>query len=217
MSKDLPDGISLRDPRPDHLESPYTFFLPAHEVVEAIEPGDIVKAIFCDKDGGYDTERMWISVEEVIGENIIGHLDNEPSDMVNLKCGDRVVVPKTHVIDVDVLQSRELPAFPKARQYWDRCLVDDCVLYGRSPVDYLYREEPDMTKEGDKDSDSGWRIRGNEDEIEKDKQADKAIHYVALGAVLNEDDSWLHLIDSAIGKAFQRNAQTGEFDEVRRS
>lgn len=215
--KDLPDGISLRDPRQDHLESPYTFFMPASEIVEAIEPRDIVKAIFCDRDGGYDAERMWVLVEEVSGENLIGCLDNEPSDMMNLKCGDRVVVPKTHVIDVDPFESRELPAATKVRQYWNRCLVDDCVLNGRSPVDYLYREEPDMTKDGDKDQDSGWRIRGAEDEIETDKRTDKAIHYVALGAVLNQNDSWLHLIDSPIGMAFQRNDKTGEFYEVRRS
>jgi hypothetical protein len=34
---------------------------------------------------------------------------------------------------------------------------------------------------------------------------------VALGAVLNRDDSWVHLIDEPVDTAFSRCRETGQF------
>ena len=38
---------------------------------------------------------------------------------------------------------------------------DSVVVRDGVPVQYVYREEPDLTQEGDKHPDSGWRIRGD--------------------------------------------------------
>ena len=211
---DLPDGISLDDPRPIHEQSPYTFFMPAHELVAAVGPGDCVQAIFRDRDGGYEAERMWVDIERAEGEQLYGKLANVPAAMSNIALGDKVTLPRTHVINVQLNTSPEPDNVETVRQYWDRCLVDDCILTRKSHVDYLYREEPDMTKEGDKDPDSGWRIRGTREAIEQDKAEDKPIRYVALGAVLNRDDKWLHLIDREVGCAFQWDADKQVYIEL---
>ena len=47
----------------------------------------------------------------------------------------------------------------RRRDYWQGCLVDQCVLEGVSKVQYLYRETPTITRAGHQYPDSGWRIR----------------------------------------------------------
>lgn len=89
--------------------------------------------------------------------------------------------------------------------------MDDCVLYGRSPVDYIYREEPDMGDPGAKYIDSGWRIRGTDEAIAEDEATERLPQYVAIGAVLNRDDTWLDLIDAPIGSRFSRDIHSGKF------
>nr|WP_237451827.1 DUF2185 domain-containing protein [Qipengyuania oceanensis] len=93
-------------------------------------------------------------------------------------------------------------------------MVDACVVEGRSHADYLYREEPDMRRDGDEYEDSGWRIRGTDAAIAEDQQRDDAPLYIAIGKVLNADDRWLHLIDSPVGSAFQWDAQTQDYVEL---
>lgn len=211
----LPAGIQLDDPRPIAAGSPYTYFLPADAELAALEPGDHVKTIFRETAGGceFDAERMWVLLDAIDGGFAAGRLDNEPSDMPSLRCGDAVRVPLTHVIDVNYREGKQWPDVPERREYWDRCLVDPCVIDGRSHADYLYREEPDMTRDGDKYPDSGWRIRGTDEGIEEDKSVDKAPEYVAIGVVLNADDRWLHLLDQEVGCAFKWDAVQDDYVE----
>lgn len=212
----LPDGISLRDPRPIAAENPYTFELPHPEHVAAAREGDLVKAIFVDRDGGYDAERMWMRIEKRTADTFVGVLDNEPSDMVNLACGDPVTVPIDHVIGVYTGDGRELPEVEQRKTYWDRCFVDACVADGRCQADYIYREEPDMTEDGDKYPDSGWRIRGTEEAITDDEAKGDKPHYIALGAVLNVDDRWVGLIDRDYPCAFQWDEAAQQYIELER-
>jgi len=202
---ELPEGIELNDPRPIAAESPYTFFMPFDVELAALKPLDGIKAIFRQTVGEpkYSAERMWVLIEAIEDGEVIGTLDNEPSGMDRIKLGDRVRIPLTHAIATAFHKDNPRPETPEIREYWDRCFVDDCVLEGRSRIDYLYREEPDMTSEGDKYPDSGWRIRGTEEAIEADERDGNKPHYIALGKVLNVDDGWLNLIDSPYDSHFR--------------
>lgn len=145
---------------------------------------------------------MWVLIERIEDGDVIGSLDNEPSEMDRIKLGDRVRIPLTHAISTAFHKDNPRPAAPERREYWERCFVDDCVLAGRSHVDYLYREEPDMTREGDKYPDSGWRIRGSEAAIEDDEKNGREPHYITIGKVLNADDRWIDLIDAPYDSQF---------------
>ncbi|MBD3730547.1 MAG: DUF2185 domain-containing protein [Sphingomonadales bacterium] len=212
---ELPAGISIADPRPVAARAPYTFFLPHPDELAALAPGDAVKAIFKQQSGEtkYDAERMWVAVEEVADGWVTGRLDNEPVDMPRFALGDPVRIPLTHVISTRFAEGRQRPAVPDRRQYWDRCFVDACVVEGRSHVDYLYREEPDMTREGDEYPDSGWRLRGTQDAIDEDEANGDAPLYIALGAVLNKDDRWLPLIDSGYDRHFRWDEASRSYSE----
>ena len=135
--------------------------------------------------------------------------------MPQLSPGDRVEFSLKHIIDIDwddeALEKRRLNRREK-RQYWDRCLVDKVVLSHKIPVQYIYRETPDMGNDDDKYPDSGWRIRGNIDLMTQEQYDNEDASYIAIGKVLNIDDSWLDLVDSPIGSRFFKNEETGKFE-----
>ena len=218
MSKDgLPPGIALDDPRPIAASAPYTFEMPPPQWVDGLAPGDLVKAIFRQDEGDleYHAERMWVEIDQVVAEGLVGRLVNDPHSLTMIELDDPVTIPRSHVIAIRFAEGKQPPCPDERREYWDRCIVDACVLEGRSEVDYLYREEPDMTPERHRYPDSGWRIRGTHEGIAEDEQLEKAPEYIALGKVLNSDDRWLHLIDREIGCAFQWDADQGDYIELK--
>lgn len=214
MSTPEAAGYFIDDPRPRVAEAPYTFFIPSAEEVAAVAAGDIVKLLFeythaTEEWGG---ERMWVIVETSSGSLLTGTLDNVPYEPTSpLKAGDLLTFERHHILDVRWSKPESAPAPAECRQYWDRCWVDDCVLNGTVPVEYLYREEPDLDAEGDTYPDSGWRIRGRMGEATDAEIDERKPRYVALGAVLNQDDSWLHLIDAPIGSSFMRDFEKGTY------
>ena len=213
---ELPEGTALEDPRPIAAAAPYTYDMPWPEELAALEQGDGAKAIFREIAGGrkYGAERMWVLVERIEQGFIVGQLDNDPLDMPSIKCGDPVRIPLTHVISCTYVKGKPRPKVPERRYYWDRCFVDACVVEGRSHADYFYREEPDITREGDKNPDSGWQLRGTDEAIAEDERLGKDPMYIALGKVLNADDRWIHLIDSPIGSAFRWDTERGDYIEL---
>lgn len=206
----------IDDPRPIAADAPYTYFLPSENELLALAPGDQVKLPFRSIPPGpkFEAERMWVTITAVDGDRISGELDNRPFDMPQIRLGDPVSFRRSNVIDILWSDHRAVPPplAPPRREYWDRCLVDESVLYDGAKVHYLYREEPDLAGDDDKYPDSGWRIRGDWREASDQQVDEREFAYVALGAVLNRDDSWLTLIDAPIGSAFIRNWETGKFE-----
>jgi hypothetical protein len=207
-------GYAVDDPLPIAAGAPYTFYLPSAERLAAIMVGDQVKLIIRGVPPGteYDAERMWVSVTAIDGDAMVGALDNQPFDISQLKPGDEIRFRRSDIIDATLEgDDRDRIGLVERREYWERCLVDNSVICDGDKVGYVYREEPDMTDPDDKYPDSGWRIRG-ESHLAVDGDEDGPTpKYIALGAVLNCDDSWLSLIDAPVGSAFMRNVATGEF------
>lgn len=212
MSDQPQPKYTLRDPRPIAAWAPYTFFLPTQAALDAIAPGDLVKLIFepTSPDAEWDAEKMWLKVTEVNGSELEGSLANEPVE-IPLQHGDTVRFARHHVIDIDPQNPAAATDDMLHREYWERCLVDECVMERNEPIEFLYRDEPLEGPDGDPFPDSGWRIRGRQGEASDAEMEAREVVYVALGAVLNKDDSWLHLIDEPVGSAFMRDFETGEF------
>lgn len=201
--------VSIEDPRPAAQQARYTYFLPSENELLAIAVGDLVKVIVQSHPSSskWDAERMWFSVTEVDGSTLTATLDNDPFDIPQLHPGDALSFPLSSVIDIAWDEGRSVPPPPQPprRTFWDRCLVDRCVLDDGARVHFLYREEPDAVRTQDEYPDSGWRIRGDYRNVTDTELASREAKYVALGAVLNRDDTWLAVIDAAIGSRFVRD------------
>jgi hypothetical protein len=213
-----PPRYLIVDPAPLAARAPYTFFLPSAAEVAAIAEKDLVKLLFeydheIEKWGA---ERMWVKVTDVDGHRLAGTLANDPDEPTSpLEHGERIEFTRDQVLSIVWEHPDAAPQPEDYREYWDRCLVDDCVLDGTEPVEYIYREEPGMAQEGDKYPDSGWRIRGRQGDATDEDMEERKFSYVAIGAVLNHDDSWLPLIDVPVGAAFMRDFESGEYVEQR--
>nr|WP_221230906.1 DUF2185 domain-containing protein [Sphingobium subterraneum] len=203
------------DPRPEAEVAPYTYFLPSENELLALEQGDQVKIIIrsIPESLVWDAERMWFTIIAADGERLVGELDNEPSDIPQIRPGLAVSFNRTDVIDILWNPERRAspPSSPGRREYWARCLVDACLIQEHLPAHFLYREEPELAQGDDKYPDSGWRIRADYRGLTDEEIDAREMQYVALGVPLNCDDSWLHLIDEPIGSAYIRDWETGKF------
>ncbi|WP_395611985.1 DUF2185 domain-containing protein [Allosphingosinicella sp.] len=205
---------TLDDPRPIAAEAPYTFFLPSPQELSALAPGDLVKLIFRPLQLGdtWDSERMWVMIDAIHDDQMVGRLDNQPDEIPALQLGDIVEFERFQVIAVWWSMDRDEapPNAPARRHYLERCLVDRCVIDDGIPVHFLDRDEPRATAE-DAYPDSGWAIRGDYRGLSDAELDAREFCFVSLGLVLNRDDSWLHLIDEPIGSAFIRDWESGRF------
>jgi hypothetical protein len=220
MTVSVDNGYTLPDPRVTAAESPYTFFLPSPAELAAVGIGDLVKLTFeyPHRTEKWSAERMWVIVDAAQDDVLHGTLNNSPNEPTSpLKSGDHVTFQRHHILAIYWASSHENPPPSPHREYWERCLVDDCVLYGNEPVEYVYREVPDMEHDADKYPDSGWRIRGRRGASTDEEMEERKFSYVALGAVLNRDDSWIAWIDAPIGTALMRDFETNNYIEQPRA
>lgn len=201
------DVYELLDPRPNQREAPYTFYLPGEEELSEIAPGQLAQLIFraVPPTETYGAERMWVKVESREEDRLTGTLDNDPADIPGLECGANIDFNLFHIISIDWEDPAQKERFKSGFNRWfARCFVDDAVLEGRARVGFLYREPPEH-EESDKYPDTGWRIRAVVDELsDEEYNEDPSPSYVAIGAVLNRDDSFVDLLSSPVGSAFLR-------------
>lgn len=190
-------------------ENPYTFYVPSDELIKMLEVGHAVQLIFVnDARTETDTmraERMWVEITHINGKDFIGKLDNKPRENKYLNLGDEIHFKDYHIMSVygDELND---PVPSLATQYWDKCWTTRAIIDKTAPIGYICRTEPCG------DEDSGWQILsgGESDEYIDDPNN---IQYLALGVILNIDDSFIHLLSSDISTAFEKDEQ-GEWVET---
>lgn len=194
----------LEDADPIAAENPYTFYKPSREIISLIGPGEVVKLIFrihSDDPRAPSGERMWVMVDERLPDGSFrGRLNNSPRHIADLKLDDQIRFDACHVIDTERYDNDNLP-----QRYSQRCFVSKRILDDGRRVGYCYRESPEAA------DDSGWCFTAH-DESEAYLSQSSNVAYVAIGRVLNIDDSFLALLDNPIGSAFIRNSLTGQFE-----
>lgn len=192
-------------------ESPYTFYRPSDATIDRLRPGEaIVKLIFSfdsdepDAPGG---ERMWV-ILDVINEDgtFRGTLDNDSYHIKDLVAGDKIHFTREHIIDYDTLNELDISDenVGKLDQYFKRCIVSNQIMNDNKPIGYIYREGPS------EENDSGWHIMSGE---EDDAYAEISTNfqYIAIGVVLNKDDSFVGLLNEPVGSEFGRDDVTKTF------
>jgi len=216
---------TINDPRPIAKEAPYTFYLPEPAEINILRPNDLVKLQFVGTTFGFynGIERMWVIINEINNDSFVGLLDNDPIWLDQLKAGDKIKFAKHHIVDWDLADNSDDRLkgihIEGNYQYLNRCLVDNRILDGSRKPTHIQRDAPNVpTKEEieKEHQDSGWWIYSwcEKDDVAEYGFNDDNISYVALGAVLNKDDSWLHLIDSPSKTAYELDFKRNEFIRV---
>lgn len=195
----------VQNPQPIARENPYTFFVPGADQLHEVGQGVSVRLMIAgtNPDRKYDAERMWVAVSERDGRRLTGILDNSPADIDGLNLGDQIDFKLSDIIEIHWDDPEMAERFSTDRAGWlTRCYADDAVVAGRVRVGYIYREAAEHG-ETDKYVDTGWRIRADVDELSDEEYENGGVSYVAIGAVLNQDDSFIELLGEPVGSAFQ--------------
>lgn len=190
-------GWELIDPRPTMEQNPYTFFVPSNAEKAALQPGDLVKMMFDGLDEG--VERMWVIFEGRDDQGCYGKLDNEPCAITGLNLHDPVRFQDFHITAVYQNRCTSDEDLAAEEKFFERCHVDPEILSGEAQISKAERHPP-KENEDQRFPDAGWVIHadGRED-LPLDKMS-----YVAIGVVLNRDDSLLELLDEPVGTVVKR-------------
>jgi hypothetical protein len=189
----------------------YTFYKPSRYVLDKLEVGNLVKLIFAfdnTEPQQPNAERMWVIITEKSNGKFVGTLDNEPYFIKDLNPGDTIEFEEKHIINSD-LDEVEPSLVDK---YIHRCLVSNKILAEGCKVKYLMREES-LGEYRDGIVDSGWRILAG-DESQEYLDDPENTQFVSLGAVLNQDDTFLELLEEPIGAAFEWLDELNRFERV---
>ena len=192
-------------------EFPYTFYRPSDAVIDMLEPEKAtVKLIFRFEpyeDDQPAAERMWVIVNSINEDGTyIGTLDNDPYHIKDLKAGDKILFGKEHIIQYDTLDELEVEDIKAGivEKYLKKCFVSNHIMHEGYRVGRLYREE------FEEEEYTGWTFMSD---YESQEYVDNHnnLQYVAIGTVLNNDDSFIHLLDSPVGSEFALDEVTNTF------
>ena len=192
-------GWTILDPRPVRAAHPYTFFVPSEDEIAALQPGDLVKMTFEGPEGG---ERMWVIFGGRDSAGCFGTLDNQPLSIPGLGLGDQIRFQDFNIISV--METRFPNPDALERLAFTRCRVDPAVLAEGGVIMRAERAAPEDV-EGVHSPDSGWHFYGS---LDGGPPRDK-MQFLALGVVLNKDDSILPMLDAPAGTLARRDGDNG--------
>jgi len=202
---------SLVDSEELAKENKYTYYKPSRKITNQLNIGNLAKLNFqfeSTNDEDPLGERMWVIITEINQDKFKGSLDNNPFYLSELYYQDLIEFEHKHIIDHDL----EISEPNLVAKYYDRCFVNNQILYDGEFANYIYREEP-MEDDEERDYvDTGWRLMTGKETDEYMDNPDN-FSFVSLGAVLSRDDSIIDILESEIGSSFERNNE-GEFEKV---
>lgn len=85
-------------------------------------------------------------------------------------------------------------------------MTTKAILDGEAKIGFICRTEPLEQTDSNGYHDTGWQILSGDETDAYFENADNG-QFVALGVLLNMDDSFIHLLDSEVGSAFVKNEQ----------
>ena len=192
-------------------ENKYTYYKPSRKITDQLEIGNLVKLNFqyeSTNDEDPLGERMWVIITDKSDGKFKGTLDNNPFYLSELYYQDVIEFEHKHIIDHDL----EISEPNLVNKYYDRCFVNNQILYEGESPNYLYREES-MEDDEERDYvDTGWRIMTGKETDEYMENGDN-FSFVSLGAVLSRDDSFIEILESEIGSTYERS-ENGKFKKV---
>ncbi|MEM6825335.1 MAG: DUF2185 domain-containing protein, partial [Pseudomonadota bacterium] len=100
---------------------------------------------------------------------------------------------------------------PDAERWFARAAVDPRITEDGAPVRYIRREFPE-DRDGSAHPDTGWLILSEPSGDWRTVQTES----LAIGLVLNRDDSILPYLDAPVGSAFRRTADREPFSPAGR-
>lgn len=198
----------LENVRKTAEQYPYTFYVPSEQFLATLEVGDLVKLMFindlADDRIELEGERMWVEITHINGNDFVGSLANNPYQMYQLTVGDIIHFQRQHIMTYHGDKQDPVPSV--ANDYWDRCMTTKAILDGEAKIGFICRTEPLEQTDSNGYHDTGWQILSGDETDAYFENADNG-QFVALGVLLNMDDSFIHLLDSEVGSAFIKNEQ----------
>ncbi len=191
----------LIDPRPIQQENPYTFFVPSDAEKAALVPGDLVKLMFRSLSPHNGTERMWVTFQGRDEVGAFGQLDNQPLDIPGLTAGDIIRFQDHHIVSV---WEPKVDDISHEDRMFARCHVDPRILNGGARIGRIERRSAWRTWRPwrkDRWPDTGWYIYANDNTRPRSRD----MRYVAIGVVLNQDDSIRPYLSAAPGSRMIRD------------
>lgn len=185
-------------------ESPYTFYKPSKEVIDSLEVEDLVKLIFfveSDEDG-YSGERMWVEIIERNSNHFVGKLENEPYRLKDLNSGQLIHFRTEHICETEYEDEESI----QLDYYLDTLITVNIDVFDKNEFNFLLRDQ------SNDDNDSGWVVLSGYEEDEFSNNPDN-FQIVALGVILNIDDSILSFINEPPLCAYERN-KNGQFEKI---
>ncbi|KAF2072323.1 hypothetical protein CYY_006357 [Polysphondylium violaceum] len=151
-------------------------------------------------------------INQIENYRFFGNLDNKPFTLKSIVLGDKVEFHYYNILSIFNQSNQCTPIVgglpSELKQMLDqRCLVSNLVASDKQPAGYIFREDPTFHL------DSGWRIfQGDEsDEYMKDRTNFQTI---ALGSVLNIDDSILPILSSPPDHYYEYDTKSRQWKEL---
>ena len=98
---ELIDGVAM------NRQHPITFSVPSDGEKATIRPGDSVKVGFIVDSSIGQQERVWVQVQSVNHNKIVGVLDNDPV-YADVRFGEQIEIELRHVLGIERLVSGSL-------------------------------------------------------------------------------------------------------------